>query len=54
MMDSDDVVYAMMVIEESPADSFGYFKRETEGLIGRTLEPTEAQTLYEMARKELA
>jgi hypothetical protein len=50
----DDIVWAMTVLEEDKAASFGYFKRELEAVLGRTLEPIEAQTFYEMAAKELA
>jgi hypothetical protein len=55
----DDIVWATTILEDdeigfAARNSFGFFKRTLEGIIGRTLEPTEAQNLYDLAIKELA
>lgn len=50
-MNPEEIAAAELVLEEMherrPVNlSFGYFKRETEALIGRTLLASEAQELY--------
>lgn len=38
----------LVYMERQAKASFSWWKRELEGLIGRTLEPTEATTMYDM------
>jgi hypothetical protein len=47
-LDAANIVYDLMPIPPS----FGFFKRETEGLIGRTLSPAEAQEAYRLCSQE--
>lgn len=51
-MDEDtEFQYGELVAQERGASSFGWWKRETEGLIGRTLDPVEAVTMFDMVTR---
>lgn len=51
-MDTPDFEWAVLVYQDMfPVRSFGAWKREVEGLIGRLLGPVEAVTMFEMADK---
>lgn len=48
-MDEDtEYQYGELVYLDKPGANYASWKRETEGLIGRTLEPTEATNMYDM------
>ena len=47
-MNADEMVAAELVFDDMiPPRSFGFFKRETEGLIGRDISPVEAQQAFD-------
>jgi hypothetical protein len=49
-MNEEELLAANLVFDEMPIPpSFGYFKREVEGLISRRLTPAEAQEAYRFA-----
>jgi hypothetical protein len=51
LVNKEEAAYAELVLEEcrvSGTVSFGYWKRETEELIGREMGPVEATNLFDM------
>lgn len=51
MDEDEEFQWAEMCYQEMGTKGYGWWKRETEGLIGRTLDPSEANALYGMVSR---